>query len=77
MVARQAIGAAILGVAGGLVGAAALTRVLGTLLFETSPLDPAALTGAVLLLLVVAFEASWGPAGRAARVDPTSALRAE
>ena len=51
--------------------------VLGALLFETSPLDPAALAGAALLLLGVAFGASWGPAGRAARVDPASALRAE
>jgi predicted permease len=77
MVARQAVVAAGLGIAGGLAGAAALTRVLGALLFETNPLDPAALAGAALLLLGVAFGASWGPAGRAARVDPASALRAE
>jgi ABC-type antimicrobial peptide transport system permease subunit len=77
MVARQAVVMAGVGVVVGLAGALALTRALGALLFETSPIDPAALAGSALLLLAVAFVASWAPAGRAARVEPALALRSE
>ena len=44
-----------LGVAIGLVGAVALTRVMRSLLFDVSPLDPAAFSGSALLLFGVAF----------------------
>lgn len=77
MISRESVVVASFGIAAGLAGAVALTRVLGTLLYDTSPTDPMALGTAVALLLGVAFAASWWPAGRAARVDPARALRAE
>src|SRR5262249_30570342 len=72
--------AAVLGVAGiglGVVGALALSRVLGSLLYEVAATDPVTYVGLSLLLLVVAVMASWLPARRAARVDPMIALRSE
>ena len=77
MVSRQSVAIAAVGVAIGLAGAAAVTRVLGALLFGVSPLDPVALAGSAALLLGVAFAASWLPARRAATVDPALVLRTE
>jgi predicted permease len=70
-------GLALIGIACGLAGAVALTRVLGSLLFDVNPLDP--LTYAVVSagLMAAAIVASYVPAQRAMRVDPTEALRAE
>jgi predicted permease len=72
-------GAAIaaIGLVVGLAGAAALTRFLSGLLYETEPLDVptfAAMSGA---LFVVALVASYLPARRAASVSPVTAMRAE
>ena len=67
---------ALLGVAVGLVGAVLATRVLGALLYDVSPTDPATLGGVALLLVLLAAVAAWVPARRASRVDPTEALRA-
>ena len=61
----------------GLVGAAALGRFVEGLLFEVSPLDPLTLGGGVALLALVAGVACAVPAGRAARIDPVTALRGE
>jgi len=66
---------AALGVAIGLVAAVATTRVLGSLLYDVSPTDPATLAAVALLLVLLAAMASWVPALRASRVDPTEALR--
>ncbi|HTE47091.1 MAG TPA: FtsX-like permease family protein, partial [Gemmatimonadaceae bacterium] len=77
LVTRQAIVDAMIGVTVGLVGAVALTRVLGAVLFDVSPTDPATLIGASVLLLLTALAASWLPARRAAALDPASALRSE
>ncbi|HKG90973.1 MAG TPA: ABC transporter permease [Gemmatimonadaceae bacterium] len=69
------------GLAAGLLGALALTRLLphllGRLLYETSPTDPAALAAAALLLAGAALAATWLPSRRATRVDPTAVLRGE
>jgi ABC-type lipoprotein release transport system permease subunit len=45
--------------------------------FGVSALDPATLAVAMTLLILTAFLAAWCPTRRAARVDPTIALRAE
>jgi len=75
MVLRQSLGMAVLGVVAGVALALAGTKVLGALLFEVSPTDPAVLVLTSAALLVVAALASLGPARRAARVDPVEALR--
>jgi predicted permease len=65
------------GVGAGLVGAAALSRFMGRLLFGLAPNDPATIAGGVAIMGVVAAVAAAVPARRAARVDPVIALRAE
>ena len=77
MISRQAVVVAAVGVVAGLVGALVVTRALAALLVGVSPIDPPTLASAALLLLVVAFAASWLPARRAALVDPAQTLRAE
>jgi predicted permease len=68
---------ALCGVALGLVGALALTRVLRHFLFEVKPSDPLTFAIAPLVLVAVALLACWLPARRAARVEPMEALRCE
>jgi putative ABC transport system permease protein len=65
------------GVVAGLAGAAASTRLMGTLVFGVSPIDPLTFTVAVLVLVAVALLAHWVPIRRALRIDPARALRAE
>ena len=76
-VVQRALGLALPGLAIGVLGALALTRVLARLLFEVKPNDPATLAAVTFLLGAVALAAAWIPARRAARVDPQIALRAE
>jgi putative ABC transport system permease protein len=61
----------------GLGGAGALTGYLESLLYGVSPLDPPTLAVAPIVLAVTVVLASLGPARRAARVDPMTALREE
>jgi putative ABC transport system permease protein len=63
------------GVACGLAAAAACTRLMSSLLFGVSPLDPFTFVGVPLLLVLAAGFASYVPAVRAAVVDPVEALR--
>ena len=68
---------ALLGIAMGIPGALALTRVMTSLLFEVKPSDPATFVLVTLTLAAVALAASFIPARRAMRVDPVVALRNE
>ncbi len=74
---RSALSLLVVGLAVGLAGAFALTRVLKGLLFEVSALDPVALAVACVLMTLVGILAAWIPASRAARVDPMTVLRDE
>jgi putative ABC transport system permease protein len=65
------------GVLLGLIGALALTRVIGTLLYGIKPGDPLTFAGVALALGAVGLVASYLPARRAMRVDPAVALRNE
>ncbi|HEX4682065.1 MAG TPA: ABC transporter permease [Gemmatimonadaceae bacterium] len=65
------------GVAIGLAGAFALTRLMRSVLFDVAPFDPLAIVGASAVLFGVAALASWLPARRAARIDPLMAMRAD
>ena len=73
----QGISLALAGTAAGMAGALALTRLMSLLLFGVGAHDPAVFIGAPLVMLAVAFAASYFPAHRAARVDPVTALRHE
>jgi putative ABC transport system permease protein len=64
-----------LGITIGLAGALGVTRFLRTMLFGVSPFDPASFVGVAVLLTVIVLVASYLPARRAMRVDPTEALR--
>jgi putative ABC transport system permease protein len=77
MVVHDGMAPAIAGTVVGLAGAAALTRLMASLLFETEPLDPGTFAGTAGLLLVAALAACCAPARKATRVDPATALRAE
>jgi putative ABC transport system permease protein len=59
----------------GLVSAVALSRLLQSVLFEVSVVDPKTYLGVVVVLLFATFVACWIPARRASRVDPIVALR--
>ena len=70
---RPVVVGAIIGVA----AAVGVSRVLSSVLFGVSPVDPMALLGAVVVVAGVAFAAAALPARRAARVDPTRTLHYE
>jgi len=65
------------GLAVGAVLSLIAARTATTLLFGVTPGDPATLVAAIVGLALVAALASWVPAHRAARLEPTIALREE
>ena len=77
MVVRQGMELAAVGILAGLAGAAAVTRVMGSLLFEVGATDATTFAAVPGILAAVAFAATAIPALRATRVDPTVALREE
>jgi putative ABC transport system permease protein len=72
---RQSLAPAAIGAALGLAGTLALSRWMRALLFEVDAADPWTLAIVTATLIVVALGAAFGPARRAARVDPVGALR--
>jgi putative ABC transport system permease protein len=77
MVLRQSLGRAAIGLAVGLVLAAAMSRFLGGMIHGVTAFDPVTYGGVAILLLLVAIAASYVPARRASKTDPMSALRCE
>jgi len=77
LVLKRGLALTVAGLAAGLLGAGALTRLLNALLFETSPLDVSTFLGATLVILAVHLLACYVPARRATKVDPMVALRCE
>jgi ABC-type antimicrobial peptide transport system permease subunit len=77
MVVSQGLGLVTAGLAIGLAGSVALTRVMGGLLYGVAPTDPLTFATVGVLLALVAVAASYLPARRATRIDPILALRAE
>ncbi len=63
------------GIAGGILGAAAITWVIRSILYNVTPTDPVSFGGVALFLAAVALLASYVPARRALAVDPIVALR--
>jgi putative ABC transport system permease protein len=75
LVVRQGAAVVLAGAGAGLLAAFGLTRFMDALLYEVSPGEPAAFVGMSVLLLLVALAASYVPARRAGRIDPTRALK--
>ena len=77
LVFREGLGLVALGLTIGLVGAAGLSRFVGSLLFEVDPIDPITFVVVPVVLVVAAAGAVYLPARRATGVDPLSAIRAD
>jgi putative ABC transport system permease protein len=77
LVVGQGMWMALIGVAVGIGGAFALTRVMTSLLFTVTATDPITFVAIPLILAIVALAACFVPARRAAKVDPMVALRYE
>jgi putative ABC transport system permease protein len=77
LVVGQGMRLTLIGIFAGLIGAAALTRVIASLLFGVSATDAVTFLAVPALLAVVAFAATVIPAWRASSVDPMVALREE
>jgi putative ABC transport system permease protein len=68
---------AAIGIVVGVAAAAALTRLMTSMLYEISPLDVPTYTAVSLVLLAAAVMASYLPARRAASLNPIEALRTD
>lgn len=77
MIIRQGMGFALAGIVIGLAAALGLTRLMASLLYDVKPNDPATFLVVAATLGTTALLACWGPALKAASVDPIIALRHE
>ena len=74
---RQGLGLAAIGAVFGVTAAFLCVRLMRSLLFQVSPMDPWTYASATLCILMIAWIASYLPSRRAAAVNPVNALRAE
>lgn len=77
LVVSQGLGLSAIGIALGLAGAAAVTRLFESQLLGVSPLDPGAFAATTALLAATTLAACAAPAWRAARLDPVQSLRVD
>lgn len=77
MIVHEGAGIAVIGFVIGTLGALALTRLMGALLYGVATTDPVTYVAVAAVLLVAAVAACWAPARRATRVNPTIAMRAD
>ena len=77
MFLRQGLVVTCIGIAIGLIAAAGVTRVMTSLLFDVSPVDPLTYAVVALLLMMATLMATYVPARRISRIDPAVAMRAE
>jgi putative ABC transport system permease protein len=77
LVLKRGLALTAVGLATGLLGAVALTRLLTALLYETSPLDVGTFLCTSVIIVGASLVACYVPARRATKVDPMVALRCE
>jgi putative ABC transport system permease protein len=77
LIMRRGAALALVGVAIGITGSVALTKLLSSLLYSVKPTDPLTFAGVALILAFTALLGCYVPARRAVRVDPIIALRHE
>jgi predicted permease len=77
MFVRYGLGLCVTGIAIGIVAAAALTRVMKSLLFGVAPMDPITFAAVPAALLIATLVASYLPARRVSAIDPVKCMRAE
>jgi putative ABC transport system permease protein len=77
LVLRAGLALVAIGVALGVIGAAAATHVMSNMLFGIPLIDPTTYVGVAALFLLIAMLACYAPARRATKVDPMVALREE
>jgi predicted permease len=77
MILREAITLTLPGLIAGVILSLSFARVMKSLVYRLSPVDPLSIGAAAVFLAVVTFFSAWLPARRAAAVDPATALRAE
>src|SRR5262249_29737946 len=77
LVMRNGLQLVAVGLGAGLLAAAVAARLIQTLLFDVTPLDPLIYAGVTVLFTIVASLACLVPSLRASRIDPLIALRAD
>jgi putative ABC transport system permease protein len=77
MVVRQGMAHVAVAIAIGAAGALALSRMLGSLVFDVSTADPLTFGAMALLLAATGLLACWLPARRASGIDPVETIRSE
>ena len=77
LILRECLLLLVFGLAIGIPVSLVSTRILKSLLYELSPLDPMAISTAIIAVVVMTIAAAWLPARRATKISPIQALRAE